>query len=143
MEFPDRCIRGIPSMDCLLQGGTVASLSLFAFPSARCRGDGWIDESINWMDNDRVGDFTLSQTKEDGQPQFPVGIAVVRRTELDGLKKKSGFAGHFDYERARIEGNDYHGNLLLRGDIEKRLKNLIRSALAIASDIMLRERDRD
>jgi hypothetical protein len=137
--FPDRCIRGISSPECVLEGGTVAHLTLFDFHKSH-RPDGWLEESINWMDDQNAALFTLNQRKEGREFQFKVGIAILERVELDAIKKRIGFSGYFDYERARMEGNGYHGNLLLKENTEKRLKNMIRSALALAvSEIVLRD----
>lgn len=88
------------------------------------------------MDDEYAIDFTFSQTKEDGQPQFKVGVAILPRVELEKVKRRH---GHFDYERAPVEGNRYHGNLLLQDDVRKPVKTMIRSALALASEILLRK----
>lgn len=139
MVFPDRCIRGIPNSDCLEEGGSLPNLSLFPFHDDRSREDGWIPESINWMDNDGVIDFTLCQKKEDGQEeQFRVGVAILPRSELDRLKKRTGIAEFFGYERAPLANNDYHGNILVSNKVSKTRRNMIRSALALASEVQLR-----
>ena len=139
MQFPNNSIRGILNFDCLCKDRTFASLNLFAFQSERQRPDGWIEESINWEDNDSAIDFTLNQTNENEQPKFKVGIAILPRSELDKLKKRTGIKRVFCYERAPVDDNHYHGNLLLHHDIEKPLKTMIRSVLAIASKIVLRQ----
>jgi hypothetical protein len=139
MAFPDSCIRGISNCDCLLEGGAVAYMTLFDFHSSPLRNDGWTEESINWMDDEHALGFTLNQVKESGDPQFKMGVAILPRVELDRIRRRHGFAGHFGYERAPLEGNQYHGNLLLRDDISKPLKNMIRSALALAAQIVPRE----
>jgi len=136
MPYPDNCIKGIPNANCLLDDGAIASLTLFAFHGDRSRSDGWIEESINWMDDEHAIDATLAQTK-DGDFQLKVGVALIPRSELDKLKKRTG-TGSFDYERARLPDNDYHGNLLLKEDVEKTLKTMIRSALALAAEIIPR-----
>jgi len=87
-------------------------------------------------DEDAIA-FTLKQTNEDGSLQFKVGIAILAHIELNKLKKHH--EDLFDYERRPMEGNKYHGNLLLRDGLRKERKNMIRSALAIMSEVILRE----
>jgi hypothetical protein len=114
-------------------------MTLFDFQESPHRNDGWTEDSINWMDDKDAMEFTLNQVKDSGELQFKMGVAILPRAELDRIKRRHGFAGHFDYERAPIEENQYHGNLLLRSDVSKHLKNMIRSALALAAQIVLRE----
>ena len=141
MSFPDDCIRGIVNPDCLVrvEGGLVADSNLFCFHGSSDQTDGWINESINWNDNDDVVGFTLGQKNADGTPQFTAGIAIIPLSELDRIKKRFPRGGYFDYERAPIEANPYHGNLRLRENIEKRLKKTVRAALALAAEIRPRE----
>lgn len=89
------------------------------------------------MDDQYAIDFTLRQTKDDGSLQFKVGVAVLPRFELNKIRKRH--ADFFEYERARTENNIYHGNLLLKADIRKERKTMIRAKLADISEIRLRE----
>jgi len=139
MEYPDRCIRGIPRSDCLLEGGPHphASLRLYDFHQLSQEPPQWREESINWtVDEDAIG-FTLRQTNVDGSLQFKVGIAILFHFELNKLKKRH--EGLFDFKRKPVEGNKYHGNLLLKDGLRTERKNMIRSALAIMSEVILRE----
>lgn len=148
MTYPNECIRGIPNKDCLhtlVDGSYVASTSLFSFPKNRCRCDGWIEESINWMDDEHALEITLNQKKEDGELQFKIGIAIIQRTELDRVKKKYG--GLLNYERQPIQenldqgtaANPYHGNVLLKRDMTSSLKSQIRALLADRAEVRLRK----
>ena len=136
MAFPNRCIRGIPN-ETYLEGGLLVSYNLFPFDKTRCRPDGWVPESINWMDNENVIEFTLSQKKENGEEQFRAGIAILFRDELDKLKRRAGITEFLDYERSPLPTNDYHGNILLNNGISSILKTMVRSALALASEVHL------
>jgi len=143
MVYPDRCIRGILN-DSWLEDSSCANIQLFQFDSNKCRDDGWIPESINWMDNEEVILFTLNQ-KNDGQDQyqFGTGIAILFRRELDMLKRKTGFTEFFDYERSPLPKNDYHGNILLKDTIPGRMKTMIRNILAFYSEVRLRTQNTD
>jgi len=136
MALPDKCIRGIPN-DTYLEDGLLVSYNLFPFDKTRCRQDGWVPESINWMDNENVIGFTLSQKKENGEEQFKAGVAILFRDELDKLKRRTGITEILDYERSPLPTNDYHGNILLRNGISSTLKTMVRSALALASEVHL------
>jgi len=140
MGFPDSCIRGIPNPSCLLRDGNcvVANATLFPFPGERVRLDGWIEESVNWMDDEDAVAFTLSQAKEDGEHQFKIGVAVVPRIELDKIGKKYG-TERFTYDRSPTEVNRYHGNLLLKDIGGRPFKRMICAVLAHNSEIILRE----
>ncbi len=141
MAYPDDCIKGIPNDDCVevLGDSVVANIRLFCFPKNRCRPDGWIEESINWMDDEEALQFTLNQTRQTGELHFKTGAAVLRRVELDRVRKR--YIGHLDYERAPLEDNPYHGNVLLKGGVAKHLVNQIRALLADAAEVRLQEQD--
>lgn len=142
MEYPDQCIRGIPNENCLyedslLEGSPVARLTLYPFPKENCRDDGWVEESINWMFDVKVIDFTFKQKNDDGELQFTVGIAILSLVELNRIKRKH--SNFFHYEKDPIENNHYHGNLLLKADIRTERKRMIRDVLANSSEIKLRK----
>jgi len=140
MEFPDSCIRGITNSTCLTEVSTVASTSLYEF-SKMCRADGWIEESINWNDDTNAIDFTWKQKNENGEYKFKIGIAILPHIKLDTLIRRHGIADRFKYERTPVQEppNKYHGNLLMRKDVGKPLKNILRSQLAWASNVRLRQ----
>ena len=135
--FPDKCIRGIINRSCLEDDYT-ASINLFPFHDHGCRTDGWIPESINWIDHKNVISFTLNRRNVDGELQFTVGIAVLPRNELDRLRRRTGFLDGLKYERDPLPENDYHGNILLSNSLSKTKKRMIRDALAVYADVQLR-----
>ncbi|MCJ7506104.1 hypothetical protein MUP05_06510 [Candidatus Bathyarchaeota archaeon] len=91
------------------------------------------------MDDDSVIDFTLRQTKDNGEQRFKVGVAILPRSELDKIKKRHFLTQPLEYERAATQENPYHGNLLLKGEIASQVKNMIRHTLALACKIIPRE----
>ena len=58
MNFPDNSIKGIPNKEFLIDETTVGS-HLFHFKQTR--DDEFVEQSINWEDNEFVIDFTLNQ----------------------------------------------------------------------------------
>jgi len=127
-EYPANCIRGI-SDSCLIGAdGTVGS-GLFQFDETHLRPDGWIEESINWEDDEHAVQFTLDQTK-DGELQFRVGVAKIPRIRIDDYNQLPAVNGVLSYERKPEECNRYHGNILLRGNLEKPTKRRVVGGLA-------------
>jgi hypothetical protein len=141
MPFPENCIRGIPNKTFLYDDETVAA-HLFDFKQRDARDDGLTEQSINWEDDTQAVEFTLSQTKEDGDRQFKAGVAIVPRSEIDRINKLPGIGGDLSYERQPLAGNPYHGNLLLPTDTSKKKMRMIAGSLALAvSTIMSQGRD--
>ena len=122
----------------LEEDGTLANTQLFGFSSDPHTSNGWIRESINWMDEEHVIGFTLNQVREDGTLKFRAGVAILLRTDIDRISKRHTLTQPLSYERASTEENPYHGNLLLKRDIKKHVKGMIRTALAYACQIIPR-----
>jgi len=137
MQYPEKCIRGILKPDFIDEDG-VANINLFQFQK-REPLDGWSESSINWMDDGKAIGLTLDQTKLNGELRYELGIATLLRSDLDRIKKRHGFANCFNYERAPIENNRYHGNLLLKDNILPTRKKMARNLLAFSAQIHYRE----
>ena len=137
MSFPSHCLRGIPNTS-FLEDGNIGS-HLFYFPEIP-RGDGWKELSINWVDDDLVFEFTLSQKKEDGEFQFKSGFVIVPRNEIDRLKNRLTIPSEaLAYERQSLDENPYHGNILLQKDVSRKTMKLIAAGLTLAiSEIRLK-----
>lgn len=127
-SFPEYCLRGISDPDWIDEENAPTS-SLFQFNNVH-RADGFSEESINWMDDHNAIDALFQQRKEDSTIQFKFGAAVLPRKELDKIKKGRWIKDRLLYERAMIEGNDYHGNVLLSKETPRRRKRIICALLA-------------
>ena len=130
MEFAENCIRGIPNRDFLTSGRLVAT-HLFYFKEDDARDDGWIEQSINWQDDDHAVEFTLRQKKENGQLQFRAGVAIVPRVEIDRIRERSMHGSVLSYERRALPDNPYHGNMLLRCNTDRAVMKQIAATLAL------------
>lgn len=128
-EFPDEFIRGISNKDFIQNGLVLASA--FQFEDFG-RIENMSEASINWIDDEGAVELALSQKKENGKLQFSVGVA---RLELETVKLflRNIPPGIFAYERAPLEDNIYHGNLLMDTRINKQLRQLIMNGLALAA----------
>lgn len=136
MEYPESCIKGIPNLDFVIMGQVAPTL--FAFQENRVRVDNFIEESINWNDDDLAIGFTLSQTKEDGTFQFKFGVAILPLIKIDELRNRPSFIDILTYERQPLQGNRYHGNILVKSRIHTHQKRLICAGLALSSQIIQR-----
>ena len=127
--YPKEFLRGIANKDFIDNGHVL--FSAFQFDDT-----GRVDEnreaSINWLDDDGAISLALNQRKENGKLQFIGGVA---RINLDYAKlilhnfSQEGFT----YERAPLENNKYHGNLLLDNSLSKQTRQMIMTGLALAA----------
>lgn len=141
MSFSDNLLRGLTIPDALTDEGTVSS-QVFQFKEEHSRDDGWIEQSINWEENDDVLSFTLDQIKDDGSFQFKMGIVRLERKEIDKLNARPTIKNKnlLSYEKQPLPDNCYHGNILLKSSVSKPTKRMIAANLAAAvSKIIIRE----
>jgi len=130
MSYPEKLIRGISNKDFIDANG-IASASLFQFDET-VRADGLRELSINWYDEEKSLQCVMDQKKEDEITiQFKVGTAILSRMWIDDLIGRPNTKGFLSYERAPLEHNESHGNLLLKNnDLTKQLKTVISAGIA-------------
>ena len=134
--YPEEMYRGVPTKDDLTSSGGVAA-SLFQFNKENTREDGFFEESINWNDHPDSLTILFNDRKENGSLHFPFGVAVIKTDEIDRIKKRKRYLGQIQYERRPIEGNPYHGNLLLSKSIDKKDKrNIIAGIALLVEDVL-------
>ena len=138
--YPNKLIRGVANSNELNAEGH-ASVNAFVFRDNNNRVDSKKELSINWCDDEAEAvRIAMCQLKNDGSYQFKAGVAVLSREKLDMYKKAPVCTGKFDYERAPIEGNKYHGNILCQSELPKQTIDIIRSLLVLSvTDIIPRE----
>ncbi len=132
-NFPESCIKGISAQDQIGQGGNAAP-HLFNFKD-KIRPDGWKEQSINWNDDEEAISFTLSQERDNGSIQFAYGVAILPTHEIERVKRHIKVPSALSYERDALPGNRYHGNILLRGDIQKPLMRMISANIALFAEL--------
>ena len=129
-NYPEFFLRGLSSCDCIC-GGLITAAAFQFIPFER--SDNMLEASINWMDDEGAIDVALSQKKKDSDKvQFSAGLAKIN------LKLVQQFLvniqnSDFSYERAPLNENKYHGNLLLRADVPKQIRTMIINGLALAA----------
>ena len=129
MTYLDNFLKGIPNSTFLIERNKVAT-HLFFFNQVR--EDGALQQSINWEDDKNAIDFTLLQTKPDGDLQFKSGIAQVPIREIDKLNMRPTVNGVLSYEREPLPENKYHGNLIIMRRVKKPQMRQIAAGIALA-----------
>ena len=123
MDYSKQFLKGIPHEDFIGDDNGPTS-DLFHFDESHQKGtrdDDYWEESINWRDDKGADEVLFTQTKKDGSIHFKAGAAVMCRIELDRMIRKPLLRDRLSYERKEITGNKYHGNLLLKNNVKKRV----------------------
>lgn len=132
MKYPPEMIRGITNLSDdiveVYEGEYYAKAGLFQFTD-ESREDGMLEVSINWYDDDGALTNVLEYRKGENI-KYKGGAAIIQRGKFDSDFKRYVLAGAVSYERAKIDGNEYHGNILVSKTKIKNLKGIIQSTLA-------------
>jgi len=130
IAYPDEFFRGIPNNT--YKDGILMQDSFKLDP---VREDGYCEISITWNDEPEALNVIMSQISERTRDyQFKDGIAEISRRELDQRMKPQIIQGNLTYERRPVEGNKYHGNLLVKGGLDKAMRTLILAQLALLAN---------
>ena len=129
--YPDSFFRGIASPKFILNNHILSDA--FQFDEAD-REDNLKELSINWNDCEEALELALNQRKSNGNLQFVGGVV-----KLDLAMVKIVFhpyieEGTFSYERRIIDGNPYHGNLLISGTLNKQQRSAISGTLGLLAE---------
>ena len=130
IKYPQEFFRGISTPDFICNGVVIAAA--FQFDKEE-REDGYRELSINWNDDEHSIEVLFNQRKDNGKIQFKVGAA-----KMDFAFTKFVLKAHIDsrvfaYERREVEGNCYHGNLLLKANAPKSIQQLVTNGLALVA----------
>lgn len=136
--FPEEFWRGIANKDFISQGYVLASAFQF---DDEIREDNFRELSINWNDNEQALEKVLNQTKSNGKLQFSGGAAKLSLSSVKMVLKAFIDDQKFDYERRVVDGNEFHGNLLISSDLNKQLRTQISNGLALVAGTNIINRD--
>lgn len=131
--FPEVAYRGLKSENELEEDKITIGLNALNDFRQSQRNTDKLELSINW---DGEGSLNcLRKIESDnfpGEKLFKIGYFKIKRSKLDALKGAfHGRAVGFDYEKAPLENNIFHGNLLLNKNVNKGHKRTVLSALLI------------
>lgn len=134
INYPDSFFRGITS--AAMKDGYLLPES---FQLDGGRDDQFEEISITWNDDEKAFVVIASQINErSGEIQFSSGISKIERLNFESKMKPQIIAQNISYERRPTYNNRYHGNLLVKKELPRHIKNMIKSQLAlIAQDCIL------
>jgi len=125
--YPDSFYRGISPAN--VQDGFLLPET---FHSDGGRDDGFEEISITWNDEEAAFRTIASQINDrTGKLQFSAGISKIKREEFDIRMKPQVLINNIDYERRPTKNNQYHGNILVRENLTKVVKNMLKAQLAL------------
>lgn len=113
--FPDHSARGITIKECV--DGKSIRRCVFTFEKSEVVDRKEI--SIQWLDNQESVKQMKSRMKNE-HPQFILGFAVLKTSDLEELKYVSDYRG-MDYIRSPSSGNNYHGLITITPQVNARL----------------------
>ena len=127
----DYFLRGFNIKDCITGEKNVAAGAFQFGDHTDKRQDNYHEASVNWEDDSNAVATLLTQKKEGTNEQmFKFGYARLPLNLVRAVLHSYVEKGYVDFERRPIDGNSYHGNILLRGDVKKAEKIIIQSNLA-------------
>lgn len=130
MLYPEHFLRGIINDQFLVSG--LPAGNLFSFQHTMPpRKDNYKECSVTWRDNRKSVQLLLREMTEKGEPTYKEGVGVFSTDELNRMKRKSHCKDKLMFERRKVHGNSYHGNLLIDGTVDKKLCNEIASSIAL------------
>ena len=131
MAYPETLLRGLITSSSVTPERYV-TVDAFQFQDFRKnRSDNYNEMSINWEDSDEAVDVLLKQKKEGSEdPQFKVGFARMSMASIKDVLRPHISDKSFSYERKPIEGNPFHGNLLVVANLNGQIIKNIRYSLA-------------
>jgi hypothetical protein len=123
MPYPERCIRGVRAQDHVSEEGLLLGPGMRFEPNAK-RTDGKLEVSINWEDEPDTAAKNLEERKKDNPEvfEFKIGIAIIATKELDDLCRRVKVRELLSYERAPEDDNLQHGNILISGRSDKKVR---------------------
>lgn len=132
--YPDKMLRGISSFAYIEQG----ILQDEVFKLDPVREDGYCEISITWYDNQDAFNVLMSQMSDRrSELQFKAGAAELDRGELNRKMKHHFISSNMKYERSPSLNNKYHGNILVKNCLDKKIKRFIKCGLAtLANEII-------
>lgn len=137
-NYPSNFYHGIPNKDYVyvdsnLDNAKTVTAEAFQFEES-VRDDGYRELSINWNDDEKSLSLLFEQKKENGKYHFPAGVVKLELILVKQLLKAYIESKELDYERRKIEGNPYHGNLLLKNTTPKQARIKIRNGLSLIAE---------
>jgi hypothetical protein len=128
-EYPATCLRGLRKADWIEDNIIQTPAFLPDKRSSETREDGGQETSINWEDDTGVVLFTLSNEATARHGAARISLEGIRATSDQTAPVKNPLL----WERKPISGNDHHGNIVFKAEVNKRLTVMLAASLATKS----------
>jgi hypothetical protein len=129
INFPETCLRGLRKLDWVDENIIQTPAYVPDHRTAETRKDGGQETSINWEDDAGVEEFTLSN-----KDNAKYGAARISASHIQATSDQTQmFKDSLSYERKPLDGNDYHGNIVFKADLNRRTVKMLAAALALKS----------
>ena len=127
-ELPAYCLRGLRKADWVIDQAVIATEAFIPDArTAKTRGDGGKETSVNWEDKPEVEKFTLAD-KHNAQH----GAARLATTAILHVSSTvPGISMPLNCERQRLPKNDYHGNIVYSAKVNSKVEKMLAAALAL------------
>lgn len=130
-SFPDICIRGVSDPNTIKDDWVSQSVFCFEYVKREEDGTERAELSVNWVDD--AGAYeTLINQKRNGKIQFSAGFFEIVRKKYDTVAQVVLRDYMLSYERQPVDGNKYHGNLLINVRIPDYILAQIKNTLALS-----------
>ncbi len=138
-KYPESFFRGLSPNNVHQDGFLMPESFHIDDGKASGRDDGFDEISITWNDEEAAFEVIASQINtRTAEIQFSAGISIIQTKEFERQMKPQMMANNVDYERRPTSNNKYHGNILVRADLRKDIKNMIKGQFALlAQDCIL------
>jgi hypothetical protein len=137
INFPDTCLRGLRKPEWLDENIIQTPAFVPDHRTAQTRVDGGQETSINWEDDEQVEKFTLSN--DNGKyGAARISTVLIQSTSDEAKMVKNPLF----YERKRLDGNDYHGNIVFKARLKNHTVKMLAAALALKSEFVPPHRPR-
>lgn len=137
-KIPEYCFRGIPKIEFIKD--KLLLPEALQFEKVEGRTDDYLENSINWEDDENAVQEIFNQVKRDGEIQFKAGAAHINIQKVKAMLQSFIDTKEFAYERKVIYDeygnvvNSYHGNFLVSSKLNKSHRNMISSGIAFATE---------
>ncbi len=135
-KFPQNYIRGITSKTHIDAQDKLKNDAFSLKPSLLHYG--YNEASINWEDSSDVKAFSLNQKKASGENMFEEGIAILR-TDILNLCEKCHGSDVIFHSRDILPDNPYHGNILIKDNLDRVKKVMILNQILLGSEVIRRK----
>ena len=131
-NFPENCLRGLRKPEWVDENLIQTAAYVPDHRTSVTRTDGGQETSINWEDDPKVEEFTLSN-----EDNAKYGAARISTSHIQATSDQTKMVKNPLFcERKPLNGNDYHGNIVFARELKKPTVKMLAAALALKSEFV-------